>query len=45
MYIAYKQEDTNQMKRAVETLYADYKSDKELTAFTNLDFKDFYEAR
>jgi hypothetical protein len=40
-----KQEDTSQMNKAVDTLYADYKSDKELTAFTNLDFEDFYEAR
>jgi hypothetical protein len=40
-----KQEDTNQMKKAVDTLYADYASDKDLTAFTNLDFDDFYETR
>ena len=40
-----KQEDTNQMKKAADTLYSDYKSDKELTAFTNLDFENFYEAR
>ncbi len=40
-----KQEDVNQMERVAEALYADYKSDKELTAFTSLDFEDFYEAR
>ena len=40
-----KQEDTNQMKKAAETLYSDYKFDKELTIFTNLDFEDFYETR
>jgi len=40
-----KQEDTNQIKKAVDTLFNDYKSDKEMTAFTNLDFEDFYEAR
>ena len=40
-----KQEDTARMKNAVHTLYADYKTDKELTAFTNIDFEDFYEAR
>ena len=40
-----KQEDTNQMKKAADTLYSDYKSDKELTAFTNLDFENFYEVR
>ena len=40
-----KQEDPNQMKKAADILYTDYKSDKELTAFTNLDFEDFYETR
>jgi hypothetical protein len=40
-----KHEDTIQMKKAAETLYSDYCSDKELVAFTNLDFEDFYEAR
>jgi len=40
-----KQEDSNQMKKAADTIYADYKSDKELTAFTDLDFEDFYETR
>lgn len=39
------QEDTEQMNIAADTLYADYKSDKELTAFTELDFENFYEAR
>jgi len=40
-----KQEDTNQLKKAADSLYSDYKSDKELVAFTNLDFEDFYETR
>ncbi len=40
-----KQEDTNQIEKAAETLFFDYKSDTELTAFTNLDFEDFYETR
>ena len=40
-----KHEDTSQLKKAAEILYSDYKSDKELVAFTNLDFEDFYEAR
>jgi hypothetical protein len=40
-----KHEDTSQMKKAADTLYSDYSSDKELIAFTNLDFEDFYEAR
>ena len=40
-----QQEDANQMRKAAETLYSDYKSDKELTVFTTLDFENFYEAR
>jgi hypothetical protein len=40
-----KQEDTNLMKKAADVLFSDYKTDKELTAFTNLDFEDFYETR
>jgi hypothetical protein len=40
-----KQEDTNQLKKAADSLYSDYKSDKELITFTNLDFEDFYETR
>jgi hypothetical protein len=39
------QEDTNAMKKAAEALYIDYKTDKKLTAFTNLDFADFYETK
>ena len=35
----------NKMHLAAEELYAEYKTDKELTAFTNLDLEDFYEAR
>ena len=40
-----KQEDSKQLNKAADILYSDYKSDKELTAFTNLDFENFYEAR
>ena len=40
-----KQEDTTVMTNAVSALLEDYKSDKELTAFTKLDFETFYEAR
>ena len=40
-----KQEDNDQMKKAVDDLYADYENDKELTAFTDIDFEDFYETR
>ena len=37
--------DKNQMKNAVNELYAEYKSNKELTIFTNLDLEAFYEAK
>ncbi len=40
-----KQEEANQMEIAAEALYEDYKDNKELTAFTNIDFENFYEAR
>jgi len=40
-----KQEDTIQLKKAAEDLLVDYKSDKELTSFTTIDFEDFYEAK
>ena len=40
-----KQEEANQMEIAAEDLYEDYKDNKELTAFTNIDFENFYEAR
>ena len=40
-----KQEDTNQMSKAANLLLSDYKTDTELTAFTNLDYEDFYEAK
>ncbi|MFW5701219.1 MAG: hypothetical protein ACOCWM_05965 [Cyclobacteriaceae bacterium] len=39
------QEDKNVMKKAAAALYTDYKTDTELTAFTNLDYVDFYEAK
>lgn len=39
------QEDKNMMKKAADALFTDYKTDDELTAFTNLDFIDFYEAK
>ena len=40
-----EQEEKDQMKNAVDSLYKDYENDNELTAFTNLDFEDFYETR
>jgi len=38
-------EDKNVMKKAADALYVDYKTDNELTAFTNIDFVDFYETK
>ncbi len=40
-----RQEISNSMRNAAENLYEDYKNDKELTIFTNLDFENFYEAK
>ena len=40
-----KQEDNDQLSKAVAALLIDYKTDNELTAFTNLDYADFYEAK
>jgi len=40
-----RDESSNMVEEAVELLYKDYKTDKELTAFTNLDCENFYEAR
>jgi hypothetical protein len=33
------------LEMAADRLYADYKNDKELTVFTQLDCEDFYEPR
>jgi len=38
-------EKEKSLKAAVESLYDDYKTDKELTAFTMLDKEPFYETR
>ena len=38
-------EKEKSLKAAVESLYDDYKTDKELTAFTKLDKEPFYETR
>jgi len=45
MQLMRKQEEKRQMTTAADTLYEDYKTDKELTQFTNLDFENFYEPR
>lgn len=34
-----------QLEKAAKALLSDYKKDKELTAFTAIDFEKFYEAR
>jgi hypothetical protein len=40
-----KSEEDHQMKNAAEQLISDYLHNPELTAFTNLDYEDFYETR
>ena len=38
-------EGEKRLEDAVEALGGDYANDKELTAFTGIDFDDFYETR
>ncbi len=40
-----KEEMNNQMELAANELYSDYTTNKDLTAFTSLDFENFYEAK
>lgn len=40
-----KEEMNNQMELAAEILLDDYNNDKDLTAFSTLDFEDFYETK
>jgi hypothetical protein len=40
-----KEDISHQMELAADKLYTDYVSDKELTAFTALDFEQFYETK
>jgi len=40
-----KEEMGHQMELAANELYDDYVNDKELTAFTSLDFENFYETK
>jgi hypothetical protein len=42
---ALRTEKEKNLKSAVEHLYNDYKNDKELTSFTELDNEPFYETR
>lgn len=45
MYLLRKQEEADQMIEAANVLHEAYESDKDLTAFTDLDMESFYEAR
>ncbi len=38
-------DEKEQMKKAADQLYNDYKNNAELTAFTDIDFEGFYETR
>lgn len=40
-----KEEISNQMEHAANQLYIDYVNDPELTAFTSLDYENFYETK
>lgn len=40
-----KEEINHQMEMAANELYSDYVNDKDLTAFTSLDFDTFYETK
>jgi hypothetical protein len=40
-----REEIGHQMEKAVDVLYNDYTHDKELTAFTLIDFDNFYETK
>lgn len=40
-----KEEMNQQMELASEILLDDYNNDKDLTAFSTLDFEDFYETK
>jgi hypothetical protein len=40
-----KEEKRRQLEMAVNELSEDYSTDKELTAFTSLDFENFYETK
>jgi len=40
-----RNEENSQMKKAAEQLYHDYTADSELSAFSDLDYAEFYETR
>jgi hypothetical protein len=39
------QGEKSELRKAADVLLQDYQSDKDLTAFTQLDFESFYETR
>ena len=45
MHSIRKKAEEKQMELAAEALYEDYKKDKNLTAFTGIDFDNFYETK
>lgn len=40
-----REENFRQMSQAARELYQDYNTDRDFTAFTDLDMEDFYEPR
>ncbi len=40
-----KEDNKRELRRAARELLGEYKSDKELTSFTDLDLENFYEPR
>jgi hypothetical protein len=40
-----RQAEKDQMEFAADSLYEDYRNDKNLTAFTDIDFENFYETK
>ncbi|MCK9411987.1 MAG: hypothetical protein M0Q53_06780 [Prolixibacteraceae bacterium] len=40
-----RNEENSQMKKATEQLYQDYTTDSEFTAFSDIDYAEFYETR
>ncbi len=40
-----REEEKTEITKAADLLYRDYQTDKVLTAFSNIDFDDFYEAK
>jgi hypothetical protein len=43
--LRFETKDKLSMKKAAKLLLNDYLNDSELTAFTSLDYEDFYEAK